>query len=118
MAGFDYTRSRGTAIKLIAKFGQVGAIRRTTVSGPDYDPVTTDEDFPCRLVDLDVEESSIDGTLVLRGDRTVYLSTEGLNIDPLRTDCVLISGVPHTIVEVKPLQPGGLVVFWELLARK
>ncbi|MBN9034168.1 MAG: hypothetical protein BGO05_16700 [Rhizobiales bacterium 63-7] len=118
MAGFDYTRSRGTAIKLIAKFGQAGAIRRTTVSGPDYDPVTTDEDFPCRLVDLDVEESSIDGTLVLRGDRRVYLSTEGMTIEPLRTDRVLIGGEPHTIVEVKPLQPGGLVVFWELLARK
>ena len=118
MAGFDYTRSRGTAIKLLAEFVQAGAIRRTTVSGPDYDPVTTDEDFPCRLVDLDVEESSIDGTLVLRGDRRVYLSTEGMTIEPLRTDRVLIGGEPHTIVEVKPLQPGGLVVFWELLARK
>lgn len=118
MAGFNYTRSRGTAVKLIAKFGQAGAIRRTTVSGPVYNPVTTDEDFPCKLVDLDVEESSIDGTLVLRGDRTVYLSTEGLTIEPLRTDRVLIGGEAHTIIDVKPLQPAGLVVFWELVARK
>lgn len=118
MAGFDYTRSRGTAVKLIAKFGQAGAIRRTTVSGPDYDPVTVDEDLPCKLVDLNVDEDSVDGTLVLRSDRTVYLSTEGLTIEPLRTDRVVIGGVPHTVVEVKPLQPGGLVVFWELLARR
>lgn len=117
MAGFDYTRSRGTAVKLIDKFGQAGAIRRTTVSGPAYDPVTVDEDFPCRLVDLDVEAKNIDGTLILRGDRTVYLSTEGLTIAPLRTDRVVIGGVPHTIVEVKPLQPGGIVMFWELTAR-
>lgn len=117
MAGFDYTRSRGTAVKLIAKFGQAGAIRRTTV-GDGYDPTPVDEDFACKLVDLDVEERSIDGTLVLRGDRTVYLSTEGLTIEPLRTDRVVIGGEPHTVVDVKPLQPGGLVVFWELLARK
>lgn len=118
MAGFDYTRSRGTAVKLIKKFGQRGAIRRTTLSGPPYDPVETDFDHPCTLVDLDVEERNIDGTLVLRGDRTVYLSNEGLTIEPLRTDKVVIGGNPHTIVDVKPLQPGGMIVFWELRARR
>lgn len=118
MAGFDYTRSRGTAVRLIKKFGQRGAIRRTKLSGPSYDPVETDVDHPCALVDLDVEERSIDGTLVLRGDRTVYLSTEGLTIEPLRTDKVVIGGDPHTIVAVQPLQPGGPVVFWELNVRR
>ncbi|MDG4676187.1 hypothetical protein P9A16_34450 [Shinella sp. 838] len=118
MAGFDYTRSGGTASRLIKKFGQRGAIRRTTLSGPSYDPIESDLDYPCTLVDLAVEERSIDGTLVLRGDRTVYLSTEGLTIEPLRTDKVVIGGDPHTIVVVQPLQPGGPVVFWELNVRR
>jgi hypothetical protein len=118
MAGFDYTRSRETAVRLIEKFGQRGAIRRATLSGSSYDPVETHLDHPCTLVDLDVEERSIDGSLVLRGDRTVYLSTEGLTIEPLRTDKVVIGSSPHTIVDVKPLQPAGLIVFWELQARK
>lgn len=113
-----YDEMRGVAEEMIAEFGQTGAIRRTTLSGPSYDPVETDLDHPCTLVDLDVEERSIDGALVLRGDRTVYLSTEGLSIEPLRTDQVVIGGNPHTIVDVKPLQPAGLIVFWELQARK
>ena len=118
MAGFDYTRSRRTAVRLIKKFGQRGAIRRATLSGPAYDPVETDLDHPCTLVDLDIDERSIDGTLVLHGDRTVYLSTEGPAIEPLRTDKVVIGGNPHTILVVRPLQPGGLIVFWELQARR
>lgn len=118
MAGFDYARARATAERLIAKFGQAGAIRRIVASGPSYDPTLTPVDHPCKLVDLDIDERTIDGTLVMRGDRMVYLSTEGLGITPELSDKVLIGGVEHAIKNVLPLAPGGTVVFWQLQARK
>lgn len=118
MATFDYSRARSTAERLIAKFGQAGAIRRVTSSGPAYDPVQTTTDHACKLVDLDVDEQTIDGTLIMRDDRLVYLSTAGLSIAPELSDKVVIGGVEHAIMNIKPLSPAGVVVFWELQARK
>ena len=117
MAGFNYARARATAERLINRYGQDGAIRRIVESGPAWDPVLTPEDMACRLVDLNYEEKNIDGTLIKRGDRMVYLSTAGLTIEPQLSDKVLIGGVEHSIQNVLPLSPGGIIVFWQIQAR-
>ncbi|MGV1789181.1 hypothetical protein [Rhizobium sp. A37_96] len=118
MAGFDYDRTRTTAERLIAKFGQKASLRRIASSGPDYDPVQTSEDFACSLVDLDQSQAHIAETLIQRGDRMVYLSTEGLSITPTLADKMLIGSAEHAIVDVQPLSPGGTVVFWQLQVRR
>ncbi|QND47665.1 hypothetical protein HB780_18485 [Rhizobium lusitanum] len=118
MAGFDYAKTRATAEQLIAKFGQQGQLRRITASGPDYDPVQTSEDFACMLVDLDNTQAHIGGTLIQRGGRMVYLSTAGLSIEPTLADRLVIAGVEHAIVDVQPLSPGGIAVFWQLQVRR
>lgn len=118
MAAFDYDRTRATAERLIAKFGQKGSLRRISSAGPNYDPVQTNEDFACSLVDLDQSQVHVADTLVQRGDRIVYLSTDGLSITPTLADKVLIGGVEHSIVDIQPLSPGGTVVFWQLQVRR
>ncbi|MGN6774256.1 hypothetical protein [Rhizobium sp.] len=118
MAAFDYDRARATAMRLIAKFGQKGSLRRITNSGPDYDPVQASEDFPCSLVDLDQSQAHVADTLIQRGDRMVYLSTEGLSITPTLADRLLIAGTEYAIVDIQPLSPGGAVVFWQLQVRR
>lgn len=118
MTKFDYIKSRATAQKLIDKFGQTGALRRVSASGPAYDPIMTTNDYTVTLVDLDYDETQLSGTLITRGDRLVYLSTAGLSIVPANGDKILIGGVEHAILDVKPLQPGGTIVFWELQARR
>ncbi len=118
MAGFDYDGTRATAERLIAKFGQKASLRRIANSGPDYDPVQTSENFACFLVDLDQSQVHIAETLIQRGDRMVYLSTEGLSITPMLADKMLIGGVEHAIVDIQPLSPGGTVVFWQLLVQR
>jgi hypothetical protein len=118
MAGFDYVKTRATAERLIAKFGQQGQLRRILTSGPDYDPVQTSEDFACTLVDLDHTQAHIGDTLIQRGDRMVYLSTAGLSIVPALADRLVIAGVEHAIVDVQPLSPGGTAVLWQLQARR
>lgn len=106
------------AERLIAKFGQKGSLRRISHSGAEYDPVQTSEDFPCSLVDLDYSRANVAETLIQQGDRMVYLSTEGLSIIPTLSDKVLIGGVEQAIVDIQPLSPGGMVVFWQLQVRR
>ena len=118
MAAFDYDKTRAMAERLIAKFGQKGSLRRISHSSLDYDPVQTSEDFLCSLVDLDQSQVHVADTLVQRGDRMVYLSTEGLSITPTLSDRMLIGGVEHALVDIPPLSPGGTVVFWQLQVRR
>ncbi|NKJ04110.1 hypothetical protein [Rhizobium sp. SG741] len=118
MEAFDYGKTRATAERLIAKFGQKGSLRRINNSGPDYDPVQASDDFPCSFVDLDQSQAHVADTLIQRGDRMVYISTEGLSITPTLADKMLIGGVEHAIVDIQPLSPGGTVVFWQLQVRR
>ncbi|KAB2692563.1 hypothetical protein [Brucella intermedia] len=114
---FNYARSVKTADRLISKFGQTGAIRRTETSGDPWDPSTSDTDYPCTLVALNYDQKDVDGTLIKSTDKKVYVAVAGLPIQPTTTDKVIIGGVVSTIVEAKPLNPAGTVVYWMLQAR-
>lgn len=118
MAGFDYARSRATAERLIAKFGAVGAIRRSVTSGPDYDPEITDTDYACTLVTLEYDDAKVDGTLIRKTDKLIYVSTAGLSITLAESDKVVAAGDVYAIENLKPLSPAGIVVFWEVQGRR
>ncbi|MBA8846260.1 hypothetical protein FHW02_004350 [Ochrobactrum sp. RH1CCR137] len=117
MAKFNYARSVATANRLIDEFGQTGAIRRTETSGDPWNPGTSDMDYPCTLVALDYDQKDVDGTLIKSTDKKVYVATKGLTIQPTTTDKVIIGGIVSTIVQAKPLNPAGMIVYFELQAR-
>ena len=117
MAGFDYSRSRATAERLIARFGMPGAIRRAVPTGTSYDPDLADTDYACQLVVMNYEDREVDGTLILASDKKIYASTAGLPITLERSDKIVASGVAYSIEKLKPLSPGGVIVFWEVQGR-
>lgn len=117
MATFDYAEMRDVAEELIAEFGMTGAIRRSTQSGPSYDPVVTDTDYACQLVVMNYEDREVDGTLILSTDKKIYISTQGLSITLERSDKIFAEGVAYSIEKLKPLSPAGLIVFWEAQGR-
>lgn len=117
MSGF-YEEMRDVAEEMIAEFGTTGAIRRTVQSGPSYDPVLTDTDYPCKLVTLEYDDRDIDGTLVLSTDKKIYVSTQGLSITLDKSDRVIADGKAYAIERLKPLSPAGIVVFWEVQGRR
>lgn len=112
-----YKRLQRTAQQLIAKFGQVGTIRRTTTSGPTYDPETTVEDHPCKLVVLEYADANVDGTLIRGTDKQVYVSTDGLPVAIAQSDKIVVGGSEYSIERLKPLSPSDVVVYWEIQAR-
>ena len=118
MAQFDYARSRATAERLIAKFGTTGAIRRSVTSGPDYDPEITDTDYPCTLVTLEYDDANVDGTLIRKTDKMIYVSTAGLSITLAESDKVVAAGEVYAIENLKPLSPAGIVVYYEVQGRR
>lgn len=117
MAKFNYARSVQTANRLIDKFGQIGAIRRTETSGDPWDPGTSDTDYPCTLVALDYDQKDVDGTVIKAGDCKVYVAVAGLAIVPTTTDHVIIGGKVYTVIQVKPLSPAGTTVYFDLQCR-
>lgn len=118
MSQFDYARTRATAERLISRFGQTGALRRTTSDNDPFNPTQTTADHTCTFAVLDYAKRDVDGTLIRQTDQMVYLSTSGLAITPETTDQLVVAGAPLTVVSVKPLSPAGTVVFWELQVRK
>lgn len=129
MTAFNYARTRATAERLIARFGQTGALRRTTSDNDPFNPTQTTTDHPCTFAILDYAKKDVDGTLIKQTDQVAYLSTAGLAISPETTDRLVVGGTwsgsplklngsPMTVVNVKPLSPAGTVVFWELQVRK
>lgn len=116
MANPLYARLQATAERLIAKFGMAGTIvRMTRTGGPDYDPTLEPVSHPCQLVELKIDLSKIDGTLIQAGDRMVYVSTQGLTIEVTASDKLVIAGKEHVIKICKPLSPAGLTVYYELI---
>lgn len=118
MAKFDYARSRATAERLIKRFGQQGAIRRTTMTGGDpWNPTPETNDYNCTLVVIEYSLRERESSLIGATDKKVLISPEGLTIEPTASDQVVVGGKPHEIVRVDPLDPGGTVVMWDAQTR-
>ena len=117
---FDYTRSKASADRLITRFGQSATLRRPSTTGAAYNPTPGDPDnHPVTVVTLDYSTSEIDGTRILATDRRVLMAKRSLAIEPTSSDKLVIGGVSYSIIPpVKPLSPGGVVVLYELQARK
>lgn len=114
---FNYASSQATAERLIESFGQSASIRRVALSGDSWAPTQTNTDHACTVVVLDYSHAERAGTSVQSKDRKVLVSTDGLSIEPTPADKFILGAVVYEIVTVKPLNPGGTVVLYELQAR-
>lgn len=116
---FDYGRSKATADRLIGRFGSAATLKRPNSSGPAYAPVEgTPTSYAVTVVVQDFANREIDGTRILTGDKKVTMAKGSLAIEPATSDTLVIGGVDHAIVEVRPLNPGGTVIFYEVQARR
>lgn len=119
MSAFDYGRLRQVADSKIARFGQEAVLSRPTSTGPAHNPVEGEPDtYSVRIVVETYRQNEIDGTRVLRSDLKVMMSKGALAIEPETTDQLLIGGQAHAIVDVRPVSPGGVVLYFEIQARR
>lgn len=124
MVSFNYAKSAATADRLIKKFGQTGAIRRTVMGGDPWDPEPVETDYPCTFVVTEFSLRERESTLIEMNDKRVLVSVEGLNLPALPddpksenvitvADKVVVDATAYEIKRVDPLKPGPVVVMFD-----
>lgn len=118
---YDYSRPLATADRLLTKFGQAVALRRTSSTGPSYDPTNTTADYATVAAILDYTSRQIDGENILVTDRRALVAAGPLTALGITSiappDSIVVGGVAIPVVRVVPLSPGGTVVMYECQIR-
>ena len=102
-----------------AKYGITTALMRT--SGGTYDPVTgttsgsVDTEIPTTMIHKAIDESAIDGTRVLAGDRAYILDAGQV---PLMTDKLKIGSEFWNIMDIQETDPSDPDVVYYVRVRK
>lgn len=107
MTAFNYAKTQATADRLIKRFGQVGAIKRTTPPDPIIGGDGTTTTYAATLVPLTYDARYVNGTTIQATDRQIYVSSVGLAIVPTVGDVVTAGGVDYHIVNADPQNYNG-----------
>jgi hypothetical protein len=116
----NYNSLKGTARSLLAKFGQPMTLVKTT--GSSYDATTgantlttsSTTDLGVILRYGDALNSAPD-SLIKQDDQQIFIQ---MSVAPSVTDKITVAGVNYDIVSVKPIEPAGINVLYELQVRK
>lgn len=113
MAGrvYDYSRLRGTAGRLVTRFGDDAVLRRFDKAAGQ------DQEWPTRIVLGDYSDRQIDGTLVLMGDFIAYIAASEIDQEPKSGDRLFWGGRERTVVRVKQTKPGSTAILYECQMR-
>lgn len=119
MTKFDYSRPAATAKRLLDRFGQAGAISRSTPGG--YDPVTGPTDpvemqSPCTVALLEFDNRQVDGELVKIGDRRALIAPD-VSFEPQAGDSLTVGSDVLQVVKNRPVSPAGVVVLHDCIVR-
>lgn len=122
MARFD--SAIALAKKLIKKNGQAVTLRGFT-AGAAPDPTkpwkpggNVAADQPIEAVFLDYEQRYIDGQTIRMGDQRVFMPADGLTAPPEVEGLVLRGSEVWKVIAVKPLNPNGQAIMYELQVRQ
>ncbi len=122
MARFDSVIA--LAKRLISKNGQTVTLRSFNAETP-LDPEkpwkpgnNTAVDQTIEAVFLGYEQRYIDGETIRAGDQRVFISAKGLTVPPEIEGLVLRGSELWKIISIKPLNPNGQVILYELQVRQ
>jgi hypothetical protein len=119
---FDYAAMALTADELLTEFGSSATLTRTTAGA--YDPSTgtsTPETTTTQAVTavcIDYAAEFVDGSLIVRGDKQVFLSPSGITVMPAAGDKFTWDSVEYSVINATPLAPAGITVLIEIQARR
>lgn len=116
MVASVYTRLEPRARRMINEYGKLADIVREQQSGPPHAPVVTPVAYPCKLVETGYSITNRPTTNIQTGDKVGIISTEAA-VSPVLHDRVRIEGIDYRFVDLQPLNPGGLTLLHEFVAR-
>jgi hypothetical protein len=119
---FDYAAKRDTADRLITKFGQAVTFRRSTASGTAFDPTLTPADYATKGAKVDFSKRQLASGEVLATDERWLIAAGPLALvgitDMQPPDRIVIGGVERQVVKAETIAPAGIVVVFDVQARK
>lgn len=119
-----YNRAQQTALRLLTKYGQV--LTLTTQASGAYDTATgsvavTGSSQSAIGAVFDYSTHEIDQSIVLAGDKRLYLSpllADGSAlVPPSIDDTVTVNGITYTIKKINALSPAGTPVLYDCNVR-
>lgn len=107
------------ASRLIAKHGQAATLLRPGDGTVDeYGGYTPGPDtaYPVTIISASyaVELQQFAAGYLNMGDQRVFVSVEGLTVQPQTSDKLLIDGIKFEARRVSRLAPAGEAIFWEM----
>ena len=116
---YDYSRLIATAKRLLDKFGQDMTVN--SITAQNYDPATGStspsqiaETKPGVIFPYKNGITAMQESLILAGDQQVFIL---LGSAPKPTDKLQVGSRQYSIVNVKAIEPGGVMVLYELQVR-
>jgi hypothetical protein len=103
-------RSRGQEMQLV--YGATSGYGAGVADTPGGTTAT-----PWGVV-IEYTDRDLDGTQIKIGDKQVILEALSGMTEPQTKDALIIGGIEHAIVNVKPISPAGVVVIYELQVRR
>ena len=110
---FNYARAKKTATRLIKNFGQTGTLHvfsRDLAGDVEYTTVSV------LMAVVNYEDRQIDGTRITEQDRLIYVEAKH-EITPNDRIEDAAGTLYEVISPVKPINPGGITVVYEVQGR-
>lgn len=111
-----YARLEATARRLLGSYGKPAAIVRDERTGPPHAPVVTEVEHPVVLVETGYSLTNRNETLIQTGDKVGIISTDA-DVAPALDDVLRIDGDDYRMVDLQPLNPGGMVLLYQFVCR-
>lgn len=116
----DYPETREAAEEAIREAGKLAwLIRRTRVGGTERNPIYDDVRTPIWCVELHQRLRNRDGSMAPGVVHSLMVSTEGVDFEITNAMSVTLvedGAGPDilSIAEARPLQPGPMILLWEI----
>lgn len=115
VTGFDYSAKRDKAEILIARYGQEALLLQ---DGPLVGPAWAAQpgepnESSVVIVVIDTKATPAQDGVASRLKKTVMMSVPAY-ATPARGDTLVIGGVQHEVLEIRPFAPAGEPVFFEM----
>jgi hypothetical protein len=112
---FDYASKVAMATRLIGKYGQTVTLsQKGAMTGPAFAPVQgAPSTTQISIVEIKGEFAAGQDGAAKDVTRTLLISVASGAV-PAKDDKILIAGMTETILKVRPLNPGGTVVLYEV----
>lgn len=112
MATFDYGKQKGTVLKMLKKFGQLGRLKHLNIDGME-------SVYSCTFIVSNYNQRFINGTTIKAEDKQIFIAAASLPDDilPSAGDLIEVGGTTYSVIAVRSVSPAGIPLAYDVQGR-